>query len=104
LSSRIGEGFPNVLGEAMACGVPCVATDVGGSRMIIGESGIVVPPSNAVALGEAIVGVLKRPASERLQLGRVARLRVEEKFSISVVSRAYAELYERAACEMTAAA
>jgi glycosyltransferase involved in cell wall biosynthesis len=59
LPSSWGEGFPNVLGEAIACGIPCVATDVGDSARIVAESaGKVVPPSDAHALADAVLTVM----------------------------------------------
>jgi len=82
LSSRFGEAFPNVLGEAMACGVPCVATDIGDSSVVIGACGRIVPPRSPESLVRAWQAVLDLPADERYKLGLDARARIEACFGL----------------------
>lgn len=85
------EGFPNAVGEAMACGVPCVATDVGDTRHLIVETGYVVPPRNERALADAWCKLLD--ANERRRLGQAARARMVENFSLErLADRTLAEL------------
>lgn len=93
VSASWGEGFPNVVGEAMACGVPCVVTDVGASRELVGNTGIVVAPGSPQSLAAAIVELTGRPAALRLELGAAARERVTSVFSWERSVSAYAELY-----------
>ena len=94
LSSAWGEGFPNILGEAMACGVPCIATDVGDSRLVVGESGIIVPPRDPAALAGALRRMAAMTAGQRQTIGQAARRRVEELFSLDQVAGAYHRLFE----------
>lgn len=93
VSSAWGEGFPNVIGEAMATGVPCVATDVGDCRYIIDETGITVRGSEDEELLNGLEKMYLLPERERQHLGKIARERIESRFSLdSVVSR-YASSY-----------
>jgi len=92
-SSSLGEGFPNVVAEAMACEVPCVVTDVGDSAMLVGETGKVVPAGNPTALAQAWENLLTRPQNERKQLGLQARRRIEEHYSLGKMTAAYSQLY-----------
>jgi glycosyltransferase involved in cell wall biosynthesis len=95
LSSR-SEALPTVIAEAMACQVPCVATDVGDTAYLVGETGRLVPPQRPQELGQALAAVLAISAAERSQLGRAARRRVEQLFSIEGSWRSYHKAYSNA--------
>lgn len=93
-SSAWGEGFSNVLGEAMACGVPCVATDVGDARQLLGNAQVVVPPQQKDQLSEAILKIYQLGVDDRRALGDKARTRIIENWTLEQVSRNYLRLYE----------
>jgi glycosyltransferase involved in cell wall biosynthesis len=94
VSSSYGEGLPVVLSEGMATGVPCVVTNVGDSAFAVGDTGKVVPPKEPGFLAEAIIEMLKMPEDELAELGRKARQRVEELFSIEKMSSSYEQVFE----------
>jgi glycosyltransferase involved in cell wall biosynthesis len=94
LPSAWGEGFPNVLGEAMACGVPCVTTDIGDSAWIVGRTGFVVPPRDPEALADALARAVALGQEGRRQLGAAARARVLEYFEVDDIVGRYQGLYE----------
>ena len=93
--SSYGEGFPNVIGEAMACCIPCVVTDVGDCRRLVGKTGIVVPAKNPEALEKGWEALIDKGQAERNKLGKAARRRILENFEISNIAGRYEELYQR---------
>lgn len=95
VSSSLGEGFPNVVAEAMACEVPCVVTDVGESSALVGEAGIVVPKGDAAKLAEACQQLIDMEYSRRDDLGKAARTRIKKLYSIERSTRKYLVLYEQ---------
>jgi len=95
VSSRYGEAFPNVIGEAMACGVPCVTTDVGDAAIIVGTTGRVVPPGDPEALARSLNEILEMDAQDRAELGRKARARIVQEYPVQRMVREYRALYSR---------
>lgn len=92
-SSSFGEGFSNAIAEAMACGVPCVVTDVGDSARIVGTLGEVVPPRDPDAFAAALGEMIRRLEKEA-DLGRRARERIIAEFSLErMVTRTEQILY-----------
>lgn len=96
IASR-SEAFPVAIGEAMACGTPCVVTDVGDAAMIVGETGIVVPPRNPAALAGAWLKLMQAGPEVRQRLGKAARERVQRHFALPAVVDRYQSIYTQLA-------
>jgi glycosyltransferase involved in cell wall biosynthesis len=92
-SSSWSEAFPNAVGEAMSCGVPCVVTDVGDSAEIVGDTGWIVPPRDPEALAVAWNKALSIGSETRRALGARARARVLERYGMTAVVGHYEALY-----------
>jgi glycosyltransferase involved in cell wall biosynthesis len=92
-SASYGEGFSNTIGEAMACGLPCVVTDVGDSAAIVGNTGLVVPAKDPKALAMAWKELIDLGEDGRRNLGAAARKRIEEHFDLSRAVEEYEGLY-----------
>jgi glycosyltransferase involved in cell wall biosynthesis len=95
LASAFGEGFPNVLGEAMCLAIPCITTDVGDSARVVDETGWVVPRRDPAALARAMAALCELSPEARAELGAAARARAAERFSLEAVLADYAALYRR---------
>lgn len=91
LTSR-SEGFPNVIGEAMCSGVPCVSTNVGDCKIIIGDTGLIVNSFEPIDIAKAWESLYKMSSNERKNLGNKARKRIISQFSLSNIVKQYTEL------------
>ena len=95
--SSITEAFPNVVGEAMSCEVPCVSTDVGDAAQIIGDTGRVVPPQSPHSFANALLELLNLPEGNRRRLGTAARQRVIDNFELTHSTSMFLDLWRELA-------
>ena len=92
-TASLSEAFPIVVGEAMACGTPCVVTDVGDSALIVENTGSVVPPEDSHALAEAWRALIDAGPAVRRRLGMAARDRVQRHFALPAIVESYQKIY-----------
>jgi glycosyltransferase involved in cell wall biosynthesis len=95
LSSWFGEGFPNIVAEAMACGVPSIGTDIGDTARVIGDCGTVVAPGDVSGLAAALARTVALDPAARAELGRRSRARIETQFSVPAMVEGYYSLYRQ---------
>lgn len=95
VSSSASEGLSNVIGEAMACGVPCVVTDVGDSAWVVGDMGEVVPSKDPIALKNAVQTLLERPTHSPSQIRNTIVDRLSVSNLITNTERVLNEMVER---------
>jgi len=91
------EAFPIAIGEAMACGTPCVVTDVGDCALMVDDTGIVVAPGDPCALAEGWRNLIEAGPRVRHRLGIAARRRVQQHFSLPTIVERYQTIYTRLA-------
>lgn len=92
--SSVGEALPNAVGEALACGVPCVATDVGDTRELLGGCGSIVPAGDPPALAAGWRELLALTPAGRRELGVAGRARIERDYGLERLVARYAALYD----------
>lgn len=92
--SSVSEAFPNVVGEAMASGLPCIATDVGDCAKLIDGHGWIIPRSDPPRMAEAMVEAARMDVARRQEIGKAARDRMTASYSLATTVDAYNQLYD----------
>jgi|688.fasta_scaffold30436_4 glycosyltransferase involved in cell wall biosynthesis len=91
--SSISEGFPNVVGEAMLQSKPCVVTNSGDSRFIVGDTGLVAKVKDAIDLSDKLIEMIELDSLERIKLGVKAQKRIKQNFMIDFIVKKYTDTY-----------
>lgn len=89
------EGFPNVVGEAMAMGLACVVTDVGDAAFLVADTGLVVSKEDSSALAEGICKLITMPIALREQMGQKAQARIHSEFSMDRARESFEVIYKK---------
>ena len=95
------EGFPNAVGEAMSCELPCVASDVGDSALLLGDAGRIVPPGDPQAVADSWSELIELGPQGRQRIGAAARVRIQERFSLQAIVTAYDKLYSELSTDLS---
>lgn len=93
VSPSLSEAFPVAIAEAMACGLTCIATDVGDTAVLLEDTGVVVPRNDNAALTHAMQEMETLPENRRIEMGMKARKLIQQKYSIDIVASMYHTLY-----------
>lgn len=94
LTATRGDGFPNVIGEAMACGIPCIATDIGDTALLINKTGQIFQDITSSSLAFAWQEWINAGAAWRRELGQQARKRIQKHYAIQNITTQYQDIYQ----------
>ena len=94
-SSSFTEALPNVITEAMSCSIPCVVTDVGDCADLVSHTGKIIPSKNPEALARGWRELIALGDEERRKLGRLARQRIKDSFSLEIAIQKYEKMYRK---------
>ncbi|MCB0355795.1 MAG: glycosyltransferase [Bdellovibrionales bacterium] len=93
--NSLTEGFPNVIGEAMSCGIPCISTNVGDVQRLLDSCGWLIPPNKKSALLAALTRAYFTPQAERNKLGQLSRKHILDEYSIKKIVNKYLDFFNK---------